>query len=176
MNQNVEKYISNEQIAYRIIELSNKINKKYIHFNEEIIIIGLLKSSFIFIADLCRNFNFCHKIDFMITTRYGNKIHAINDVKLIKDLSIDIYGKNVLLVEDVIDSGITINMIYKNLLLRKPKSLEICTLLNKKSERLFNLSIEYFGFIIPDFFAVGYGMDYDEKYRHLPYIGKLLIK
>lgn len=168
--------ISEIKIKSRITELGMQISKKYKKENTtEIILIGLLRGSFIFIADLCRVITVNHAIDFMTVSSYGNGMFSLYDVKILKDLDEDIFKKNVLIVEDIIDSGYTLKKVYEMLSLRAPKSLSVCTLLDKPERREVEVKVDYVGFSIPDEFVVGYGLDYDQKYRNLPYIGKVVL-
>lgn len=175
MKYTVEVMISTQEIANRITELGQSISKYYCNSLSKIILIGLLRGSFIFISDLCRAISITHEIDFMTVSSYGNGMNSKHVVKITKDLDIDINGKEVLIVDDIIDSGITLSQIYKILSLRQPKSIAICTLLDKPDRREVKLSVAWVGFTIPDEFVVGYGIDYAQKYRHLPYIGKIIL-
>ena len=155
----------------KIKELAHKISNDYRYKNP--VLVGILKGSFIFMADLTRELQIPHQIDFISVASYGSGKHASGVVRWLKDLSINIEGKHVIIVEDIIDSGLTLNYIRNNLLTRKPKSLTIVTLLNKKRRRKIKIPLRYEGFSIPDEFVVGYGLDYGEKYRNLPYIAQL---
>lgn len=135
-----------------------------------------MRGSFVFIADLCRRIKIEHEVDFMTTSSYGRGMVSTGDVKIIKDLDEDIYNKNVLIVEDIIDSGKTLSKVLAILKLRNPKSLSICTLLDKPECREVNIHVDFVGFSIPDEFIVGYGIDYAQSYRYLPYIGKVILK
>lgn len=169
----VKKMISEKKIKSRIFELGDQISKNY-NNNHKIILIGLLRGSFIFIADLCRSINIAHEVDFMTISSYGNNMVSSYDVKIIKDIDEDIYSKDVIIVEDIIDSGHTLKKVKEILSLRSPKSLSICTLLDKPERREVFVKVDYIGFSIPDEFVVGYGIDYAQNYRHLPYIGKII--
>ena len=125
----------------------------------------------VFVADLIRNINLDVNMDFMSVSSYGNAMESSGSVKILKDLDVDIKGKNVLIVEDIIDSGLTLSNLTKELGAREPKSLKICTLLDKPERRKADIPVDYVGFVIEDKFIVGYGIDYAEKYRNLPYIG-----
>ncbi|CEN32097.1 Hypoxanthine phosphoribosyltransferase [Candidatus Westeberhardia cardiocondylae] len=171
---NIKILFSKEKIARRIKELGKSISEYYHNSHETIILIGLLKGSFIFIADLCRAITLPHKIDFIITSSYGNSIHSNKNIKILKNLEENIYKKHVLIIEDIIDSGNTLNQIQNILLLHKPKSLSICTLLDKPKRRETNIFVQWTGFTISDEFVVGYGIDYAQYYRHLPYLGKII--
>ncbi|CAJ0991315.1 Hypoxanthine phosphoribosyltransferase [Pantoea sp. Nvir] len=167
--------ISEEVIAARIARLGKEISARYCNSGSEIVLVGLLRGSFIFMADLCRSVAVPHKIDFMITSSYGSSMSSSRDVKIRKDLDEDICGKDVLIVEDIIDSGNTLSKVQEILCLRSPQSLAICTLLDKPSRREVDVKVDYVGFSIPDEFVVGFGIDYTQCYRHLPYIGKVVL-
>ena len=137
------------------------------------ILVSILKGSFVFMADLVRKLNIDCTLDFMIVSSYGTKSKSTGAVKIIKDLDIDIENKHILLVEDILDSGLTLSYIKRILETKKPASLRICTLLDKPDRRTANITAEYVGFTIPDKFIVGYGLDYAERYRNLPMIGIL---
>jgi hypoxanthine phosphoribosyltransferase len=167
----LEILISEERLKKRVKELALKISEDYKDRNP--ILVGILKGSFVFLADLIRELNISHQIDFISVASYGSKKRASGVVRLLKDLSTNIEGKDVIIVEDIIDSGLTLNYIRNNLLTRNPKSLEVLTLLDKKKRREVNIPLKYVGFSIPDCFVVGYGLDYDEQYRNLPCVMKL---
>jgi hypoxanthine phosphoribosyltransferase len=160
-----------EQIKNRIIELANSINEDYKH--KYPIFVGVLKGVFIFMADLLRNIEIECDVDFLAISNYSNDARKRGVVRLVKDLDIPIEGRHVLFVEDVIDSGLTLNYILRNLQERSPASLEVCTLFDKPTRRLIELPILYKGFDLPDKFIVGYGLDYNERYRNIPYVGIL---
>lgn len=172
IKHSVEIMISEKKIKSRICELGNQISKNY--HNNNIILIGLLRGSFIFIADLCRAINIAHEVDFMTISSYGNGMLSSCDVKILKDIDEDIFRKDVIIIEDIIDSGHTLKKVKEILSLRSPKSLSICTLLDKPKRREVSVKVDYIGFSIPDEFVVGYGIDYAQNYRHLPYIGKIV--
>ncbi|WP_343189579.1 hypoxanthine phosphoribosyltransferase [Buchnera aphidicola] len=173
MKNSIQIVISKKKIYKRVIELGKQITSNYQNSQQNMILVGLLRGSFIFIADLCRNININHKIDFMTISSYGNNKYSSGDVKILKDLNEDIFNKNVLIVEDIIDSGKTLFKVLEILKLRKPRSLSICTLLYKSNARNVNINIDYFGFSVSNDFFVGYGIDYSQYYRNLPYIAKL---
>ncbi|CAL4320014.1 Hypoxanthine phosphoribosyltransferase [Buchnera aphidicola (Periphyllus testudinaceus)] len=172
----IEPIISVFSLQNRVKELGKQITKNYKNNINKIILIGLLRGSFIFIADLCRVIKIKHEVDFMTTSSYGKNNFSSGDVKILKDLDEDINGKNVLLVEDIIDSGLTVSKVLEILRLRNPCSISICTLLDKPDCREVNLMIDYVGFSISNDFVVGYGIDYAQCHRHLPYIGKIVFK
>jgi hypoxanthine phosphoribosyltransferase len=168
---NLKALISTDRLKKRIKELAREISKDYEGKNP--IIVAILKGSFVFLADLIREIRIPHEIDFISVASYGSRKKASGVVRLLKDLNTNIEGKDVIIVEDIIDSGLTLNYIRNNLLTRNPKSLEVATLLNKKKKRKVKIPLKYIGFSIPDNFVVGYGLDYDERYRNLPYVAKL---
>ncbi len=167
----VKIIIPKRELKKRVKELGAKISKDYA--GKELILIGILKGSFIFLADLIRQIKIPHEVDFLAVASYGQEIEGSGAVRLIKDLSANIEGKNVIIIEDIVDSGLTLNFIRKNLLLRNPKSLEIVTLLDRKERRKVQVPIKYVGFAVPNEFVVGYGLDLGERYRNLPYIAKV---
>lgn len=175
MRHSIDVMISAEEINQRIIELGQQISDRYRDSGKELVLVGLLRGSFIFMADLCRAISVGHEIDFMTASSYGNAMKSSRDVKILKDLDEDIRGKDVLIVEDIIDSGNTLSKVSELFKLRQPNSLAICTLLDKPSRREVDIPVEYIGFAIPDEFVVGFGIDYAQCYRHLPYIGKVSI-
>ncbi len=161
--------LSKEEIQAKVKELAKRIEKDY--KGEEVLIVGILKGASVFCADLIREIDLDVKLDFMVVSSYGRGTTSSGTVKIIKDLDVDIENKNVVIVEDIIDSGLTLSSLVKALNTRKPKSLKLCTLLDKPERRVANIDVDYVGFVIEDKFIVGYGIDYDEKYRNLPYIG-----
>ncbi|WMQ74346.1 MAG: Hypoxanthine phosphoribosyltransferase [Sodalis sp.] len=174
MKHHVEVMISEQEIAKRIAELGQSISEHYHDSSSEMVLVGLLRGSFMFMADLCRAVTVSHEVDFMTASSYGSGMGSSRDVKILKDLDEDIRGKDVLIVEDIIDSGNTLSRVSEILALRHPKSLTICTLLDKPDRREVKVTVEWVGFIIPDEFVVGYGIDYAQRYRHLPYVGKVV--
>lgn len=163
------KMFTEEQIREKVIELGKQIENDY--KGEEILVVGILKGANVFTCDLIRQIDLDVKIDFMSVSSYGSGTESSGTVRILKDLDTDIKGRNVLIVEDIIDSGRTLSNLVKELQIRKPKSLKLCTLLDKPSRRVVDVDVEYVGFEIEDKFIVGYGIDYAEKYRNLPYIG-----
>ena len=163
--------ISQAQIEQRIAELGAVISQDY--QEKDLVIIAILKGSFMFAADLQRAINIPSTIDFMSISSYANQPKS-GVVRITKDLEESITGRHVLLVEDIIDTGLTANYLLRVFRERAPASVEICALLDKNARRLLELPIAYRGFEIPDVFVVGYGMDYQQKYRNLPYIAELL--
>ncbi|MFI3209846.1 MAG: hypoxanthine phosphoribosyltransferase [Peptostreptococcaceae bacterium] len=165
----IDVMISEKEIADKVLEIAGKIQKDY--EGEELLVVGILKGANIFVADLIRKLDLDIKMDFMSVSSYGNSTESSGTVKIIKDLDTDIKGKNVLIVEDIIDSGLTLSNLVKALETRQPKSLKLCTLLDKPQRRTVDMFVDYIGFKIEDKFIVGYGIDWAEKYRNLPYIG-----
>lgn len=164
MKSDFEKIlISKETIAARIKEVAAQIDKDY--EGEHVLLIGILKGSVIFFADLIRELTVPTSMDFMAISSYGAGTTSSGEVKMLKDLDKSISGKNVIIVEDIIDSGNTLKYLTKLLSSRSPKSIKICTLLDKPDRRKTDIKVDYSCFIIPDEFVVGYGLDYDELYR-----------
>ncbi|KTR97698.1 hypoxanthine phosphoribosyltransferase [Pantoea dispersa] len=175
MKHTVDVMISEQEIATHIAELGKQISEHYRNSGSEMVLVGLLRGSFMFMADLCRAIDVAHEVDFMTASSYGSGMSSTRDVKILKDLDEDIRGKDVLIVEDIIDSGNTLSKVREILQLREPKSLAICTLLDKPERREVEVPVEFVGFTIPDEFVVGFGIDYAQRYRHLPYIGKVTL-
>ncbi|EJL6985606.1 hypoxanthine phosphoribosyltransferase [Vibrio cholerae] len=173
MKHTVEVMISEQEVAQRIRELGQQITEHY-QGSSDLVLVGLLRGSFVFMADLVRQIHLTHQVDFMTASSYGNSMQSSRDVRILKDLDDDIKGKDVLLVEDIIDTGNTLNKVKEILALREPKSIRICTLLDKPTRREVDVEVNWVGFEIPDEFVVGVGIDYAQKYRHLPYIGKVV--
>nr|P18134.1 RecName: Full=Hypoxanthine phosphoribosyltransferase; Short=HPRT [Vibrio harveyi]CAA37462.1 unnamed protein product [Vibrio harveyi] len=173
MKHTVEVMISEQEVQERIRELGKQITERY-QGSEDLVMVGLLRGSFVFMADLARAIELTHQVDFMTASSYGNTMESSRDVRILKDLDDDIKGKDVLIVEDIIDTGNTLNKIREILSLREPKSIAICTLLDKPSRREVEVPVDYVGFAIPDEFVVGVGIDYAQKYRDLPFIGKVV--
>ncbi|MCG8482098.1 MAG: hypoxanthine phosphoribosyltransferase [Clostridia bacterium] len=160
--------ISEEKLLERVAELGEKISKDY--EGKEVLLIGVLKGACIFMTDLMKKIDTNVTIDFMAVSSYGASTKSTGVVRIIKDLDTSIEGKEVLIVEDIIDTGLTLHYLYDNLQSRNPKSLRICTLLDKPERREIEMQADYVGFKVPNKFIVGYGLDYQEKYRNLPYI------
>lgn len=160
--------LSEKEIEEKVVELAQRIEKDF--EGQDILLVGILKGASVFVADLMRKINLNVNIDFMSVSSYGSGTESSGTVKILKDLDVDIEGKNVLIVEDIIDSGATLRNLYDTLMTRKPKSLKLCTLLDKPQRRKVDIKVDYIGYVIEDKFIVGYGIDYDEKYRNLPYI------
>ena len=165
--------ISSEEIQAKVKQLGEKINAHYAQSDKELVLIGLLRGSVIFMADLCRAIEKPHELDFMTISSYGCGTVSTRDVKILKDLDGEIHGKDVLVVEDIIDSGNTLSKVVEMLKTRNPNSIELCTLVSKPSRREIDLVVKFLGFEVEDRFIVGYGLDFDQKYRHLPFIGEI---
>ena len=166
--------ISSEEIQAKVKQLGDKINAHYAQSDKELVLIGLLRGSVIFMADLCRAIEKPHELDFMTVSSYVNGTTVSSrDVKILKDLDGQIRGKDVLVVEDIIDSGRTLSKVMEILQTRNPNSIELCTLVSKPSRREIDLDVKFLGFEVEDRFIVGYGLDFDQKYRHLPFIGEI---
>lgn len=165
--------ISSEEIQAKVKELGEKINAHYAQSDKELVLIGLLRGSVIFMADLCRSIEKPHELDFMTVSSYAGGTVSSRDVKILKELDGEIHGKDVLVVEDIIDSGNTLSKVVEMLKTRNPNSIELCTLVSKPSRREIPLDVKFLGFEVEDRFIVGYGLDFDQKYRHLPFIGEI---
>ena len=172
MLKDVERIlITSEEIGARVRELGQQITNDYA--GQEILMIGVLRGAVIFMADLARSIKRPMDIDFMAITSYGLSTNSSGVVRIIKDLDEVVEGRHILIIEDIIYSGLTLNYLVDNIKSRKPASVRICTLLSKPDRRKVNVTVDYNGFIIPDHFVVGYGLDYAGKYRNLPFIGVL---
>lgn len=165
--------ISTEEIQAKVQELGKKIDAHYANSDKELVLIGLLRGSVIFMADLCRAISKEHELDFMTVSSYAGGTTSSRDVKILKDLDGEIRNKDVLVVEDIIDSGNTLSKVLEILQTRQPNSIELCTLVSKPSRREIELHVKFLGFEVEDKFIVGYGLDYDQKYRHIPFIGEI---
>jgi len=163
--------VSEEELQARITEIAARVSADYA--GRELLVIGVLKGAIFFIADLVRRITVPCELDFMAVSSYGSATHSSGVVRILKDLDIPIAGRHVLLVEDVIDSGLTLSYLLKNLASRKPASLEICSLLTKPGHKRLKMPTRYIGFDLPDVFVIGYGLDHAERYRELPYIAEL---
>ena len=166
-----EILITEKDIQRRVGELGTAISKDYA--GKTPILVNILKGGIIFLSDLVRELDVLHEIDFMSVSSYESATKSSGVVRILQDLAINIEGKDVLIVEDIVDSGLTLDYIRHILLARHPKSLKICTLLDKKARREIEVPLDYVGFEIPDAFVIGYGLDYEQRYRHLPYVAIL---
>ena len=172
MLQDIEKVLLNEEvIKEKIKELSLRISNDY--KGKDLLIVGVLKGSVIFASELIKNITIPCEIDFMAVSSYGTSSETTGVVRILKDLDHEISGKDIIIVEDIVDSGVTLNYLLRYLLSRNANSVEIVSLLTKPSRRKVDVECKYIGFEVPDEFLVGYGLDYAEKYRNLPFIGIL---
>ncbi|NLJ37405.1 MAG: hypoxanthine phosphoribosyltransferase [Candidatus Atribacteria bacterium] len=161
--------ISQEEIEARVKELAQQISRDYA--GKEIRAVGILRGAFIFMSDLIRNISVPLSVDFMSISSYGNNCESGGVIRILKDLDKPIHNKHVLIIEDIVDTGLTLQHLKEVLTIREPASLKVCALLDKQERRIIkNLEVEYTGFVIPDQFVVGYGLDYAEKYRNYPFI------
>ena len=176
MNDNMKEdvlrvLLSEDEIREKVRELGGKITADY--KNSNLMLVTVLKGAVVFLADLMRQIDVPAEIDFMVVSSYGSGVKSSGVVKIVKDLDVPLAGKDILIVEDILDSGLTLSYIKELLESRGPRSIRIATLLDKPSRRKVDLQADYIGFSVPDEFVIGYGLDYDEKYRNLPYIGIL---
>lgn len=166
----IKPYISEEDILKRVEELAKEIDKDF--EGEEVLLIGLLRGSVVFLSDLCRKLKTADTLDFMVVSSYGNGMESSRNVKIIKDLEENVKDRNVLIVEDIIDTGNTLKKVKEIIETREPKKIKIVTLLDKPERReVDDIEVDYVGFKIPDEFVVGYGIDFAQKHRTLPYVG-----
>ena len=166
-----EILIDEETLHGRIGELGTQISEDY--RGEDLLLIGVLKGAIFFMADLMRSIDIPCEVDFMAISSYGAGIDSSGVVRILKDLDVSIEGRNVLVVEDIIDSGLTLSYLLRNLEAREPASLEVCALLTKPERRENDVTCRYVGFEIPNRFVIGYGLDFAERYRNLPFVGVL---
>ena len=162
--------ITETEIAARTTRLARLISDEY-QDTEQLVVVGLLRGSFVFIADLVRRIDLPVEVDFMTVSSYGNAMESSRQVRIIQDLMTPIEGRDVLIVEDIIDTGHTLSQVYDILQTREPRSLKVCALLNKPTRREIDVSIDWVGFDIPDEFVIGYGIDFAQQGRNLPHIG-----
>jgi hypoxanthine phosphoribosyltransferase len=163
--------IDEEALAGRITELADEVSTDYA--DRDLLLIGVLKGAVFFMADLMRQITVPCEVDFMAISSYGGSTDSSGVVRILKDLDINIRDRDVLVVEDIIDSGLTLQYLMRNLSSREPASLEVCALLTKPARREIEVPVRYVGFEIPNHFVIGYGLDYAERYRNLPYVGVL---
>jgi hypoxanthine phosphoribosyltransferase len=166
-----EILIDEDALAGRIAELGREISEDYA--GRDLLLLGVLKGAVFFMADLMRHLTVPCEIDFMAISSYGASTDSSGVVRILKDLDINIEGRHVLVVEDIIDSGLTLSYLVRNLESREPASLEICALLTKPARREIDVPVRYTGFEIPNKFVIGYGLDFAQRYRNLPYVGVL---
>jgi len=171
VRERTEPLISREEIEARIAEIAEEITRDY--GDRDLVMVGVLKGAFVFLADLARQVELPLEIDFVAVSSYGMDTESSGVVKIVKDLDLEIAGKDVLLVEDIVDTGLTLKYLSGMLRDRGPASVEICTLLNKPDARKVDIDVKYCGFNVPPRFVVGFGLDYAERYRQLPYVGVL---
>lgn len=173
MRDKIEQVLLSEaQIADRVREMGEQITRDYAE-TPNVLLIGVLRGVAVFFGDMMRAIDLPVDIDFMSISSYGSSTRSSGVVRILKDLDESITGRHVLILEDIIDSGLTLSYLVRLLQERRPASLEICTLLDKPSRRLIEVPVKYVGFSIPDQFVVGYGLDYDQKFRNLPFVGVL---
>jgi hypoxanthine phosphoribosyltransferase len=168
----IDQLISAKAIAARVEALAREISEHY-RGTDKLVVIGLLRGSFIFIADLVRELDLPVEVDFLEVSSYGNATESSREVRILKDLRGEIEGRDLLVVEDIVDTGRTLRHVLDILATRHPRRIEVCALLDKPSRREVDVKARWIGFEIPDKFVVGYGLDYAEKYRNLPFIGVL---
>ncbi|MBQ7090370.1 MAG: hypoxanthine phosphoribosyltransferase [Clostridia bacterium] len=172
MHKDIKEVLySEEQLKARIREIGEQITRDYA--GKDLLMVSVLKGSVIVMADLMRAIDLPMQIDFMCVSSYGSGTETKGAVKILKDLDVDIKGRDLLIVEDILDSGVTLSNLIALLKQREPASVEICTLFSKPDRRKVEVETKYCGFVIPDAFIVGYGLDFAEKYRNLPYVGVL---
>ena len=172
MRKDIDHILYDEAtIAAKVRELGARITKDY--EGKEPFLVGILKGCFVFMSDLSKEIDLYCDIDFMAVSSYGSGTTTTGAVQIKKDLSRDIEGRDVIIIEDILDSGVTLSYLTKYLENRNPASIKICTLMDKPARRRTDIRADYVGFVCPDEFVVGYGLDYDEKYRNLPFIGVL---
>jgi hypoxanthine phosphoribosyltransferase len=163
--------VQRDELEHRVRELAAEISRDYA--DRELLLIGVLKGAVFFLADLMRHLEVTCEVDFMAVSSYGASTDSSGVVRILKDLDAPIEGRDVLIVEDIVDSGLTLSYLFRMLRARGPASLEVCALLTKPERREIDLPIRYVGFEIPNRFAIGYGLDYAERYRNLPYVAVL---
>ena len=173
MRDKIEQVLlSEQQIADRVRELGEQLTRDY-KDKQNLLLIGVLRGVAVFFGDIMRQVDLELDIDFLSVSSYGSSTRSSGVVRILKDLDESITGRHVVIIEDIIDSGLTLSYLVRLLQERRPASLEICTLLDKPSRRLIEVPVKYVGFTIPDQFVVGYGLDYDQKFRNLPFVGVL---
>lgn len=174
MNYEIQQLFSETEINQKVQEIAQLIDQDL--NGDSVVLIGLLRGSVIFLSDLARMVKSESVIDFMTVSSYGNSMDSSRDVRILKDLEEDIYNQHVIIVEDIIDTGHTLSKVLEVLKTRNPQTLRICTLLDKPSRREVDIPVAYTGFQIADTFVVGYGIDYAQKHRTLPYVGHVVFK
>ena len=172
MNDDILRVLySEEELEAKCAELGAQISKDY--EGKNLLLVSVLKGAVVFMTDLMRHITVPCSIDFMVVSSYGSGVKTSGVVKIVKDLDADLAGNDLLIVEDILDTGVTLSNLVPMLKMRNPNSVKICTILDKPSRRKADIQPDYEGFQVPDEFVVGYGLDYDEKYRNLPYVGVL---
>ena len=166
-----EIMITQEQISQRAREIGEQIARDYA--GKDVVLVGILRGAVLWMGDIMKNVDLDMEIDFMAVISYGSSTKSSGVVKIVKDLDSDIEGKHVIIIEDIVDSGITLNYLKHYLENRETKSVRICTLLDKPAGRKADIQVDYIGFEVEDRFIIGYGLDFDQKYRNLPYISFL---
>ena len=166
-----EVLISSDQIQRRLAELAAQVDRDYA--SREVLLVGVLKGAFILMADFARYLTVPVEFDFMAVSSYGSATQTSGVVRILKDLDLDIAGRHVIVVEDIVDSGLTLKYLLRNLSARRPASLEVMSLLSKPDQIRVDIPLRYHGFEVPNVFVVGYGLDFAERYRNLPYVGTL---
>ena len=172
MHDDIEQVLlTSEQIQRRLTEIAAQVDRDYV--GREVLLVGVLKGAFILMADLARYLTIPVEFDFMAVSSYGSATQTSGVVRILKDLDLDIAGRHVVVVEDIVDSGLTLNYLVRNLRARGPASLEVMSLLSKPEQMRVEIPLRYLGFEVPNVFVVGYGLDFAERYRNLPYVGTL---
>ncbi len=172
LNPDIEQVILTEDdIQSKVALMGKQISEDY--RDADLLLVGVLKGAFVMMADIARAISIPAEFDFMAVSSYGSSTRTSGIVRILKDLDLDLHDRNVLIIEDIVDSGLTLSYLLKNLKGRKPRSLEICALMTKPEVQEVALDIRYHGFAIPPTFVVGYGLDYHQRYRNLPYVGTL---
>lgn len=166
--------VTQEEMRARIREMGKQITTDYA--GKDLVLVGVLKGAYAFYADLARAIRIPMRVDFLMVTSYGSRAKTSGKVQMITELTEDIKGKDVLLIEDIIDSGLTVQYLVKALAKKKPRSIKVCTLLSKPDRRTIEVAIDYVGFNIPNKYVVGYGLDYQQQYRNLPYLAVLDVE
>jgi len=161
-----------DELQHRITEMAAEVSRDY--KGRDLLLIGVLKGAVFFLADLMRRLDIPCEVDFMAVSSYGSSTDSSGVVRILKDLDAPLEGRNVLIVEDIVDSGLTLQYLMRTLAARNPASIEVCALLTKPERRKVDTPARYVGFEIPDKFAIGYGLDYAERYRNLPYVATLM--
>lgn len=166
-----EVLVSEEEITLKVKEMGKQITEDY--KGQDLMLIGILKGAVIFMSELAQNIELPVQMDFMAVSSYGKSSVSTGEVRIIKDLDFSVEDRNLLIIEDIIDTGYTLSYLIDNLKKRGAKSVKVCTLLDKPDRRKADIHVDYLGFIVPDEFIVGYGLDYAERYRNLPYVAAL---